>query len=345
MNVCQEKKAIWVYAEQHEGRIHSSAMELLGTARKLADENGLTVVAAVLGDLSAASAEELIASGADEVCLVTHKSLKVPMELAYEKILYQLVRKEKPEVFLFGATAFGRSLAPRLAAHLGTGLTADCTGLSIDKDSGLLKQVRPAFGGNLMAEILCPVMRPQMATVRPGVFHAPLPDDSRSGLIRRIVMPADEERVTVLRTEKRSEGRSVTHAKRLVVAGRGIGYRKNLALVEELASLMGAEWGCSRPLVENGWCESFRQIGQTGCSVSPDVLLSIGVSGAVQHAAGITGAKTIIAVNKDPGAQIFSLADHAVEGDCVQFMKALISELREHPFTHSVWGLSAEYNG
>ena len=223
MNFNQKNSEIWVYAEQHAGVIHPVAFELLGTARKLADERGLRVTAAVIGDLRASSGEDLIAAGADHVFLVTHGTLKLPMELPYEEILYRLVSREQPDILLFGATPFGRSLAPRLAAHLGTGLTADCTSLSIDPESGLLKQVRPAFGGSLMAEIVCPVMRPQMATVRPGVFPRPVPDFTRGGCIERIWQPVDDPRVTVLRTEARRDGRSIAGAKRLVIAGRGIG--------------------------------------------------------------------------------------------------------------------------
>lgn len=341
----EEKHDIWVYAEQHFGRIEPVAFELLGQAGKMAAQSGRKVSAIVMGDLRADTAEELITAGADCVFLVTHRSLKVPMELSVEEILYRLVREEQPDIFLFGATPFGRSLAPRLAAHIRTGLTADCTSLSVDPESDLLRQVRPAFGGSLMAEIVCPELRPQMATVRPGVFPRPVPDPEREGMIRRLSREASDRRITVLSTETRRADRSIAGAKRLVVAGRGIGYRKNLSLVEELAGLLDAEWGCSRPLVENGWCESFRQVGQTGVSVAPELLLSIGVSGAVQHTAGISGAKKVIAVNKDPAAQIFASADYAVEGDSVQFMKALISELRANPLMRAVWGSSEEYNG
>ena len=339
------KHEIWVYAEQHGGVIQPVVSELLGEARKMADAHGFSVSAAVLGNLRASTAEDLIAAGADHVYLVTHESLGLPMELPYEDILAKLVRREQPDILLFGATPFGRSLAPRLAARMRTGLTADCTQLSIDPESGLLKQVRPAFGGSLMAEIICPDMRPQMATVRPGVFPRPVPDVTRGGTIERIWQSAEDKRVRLLKTESRKEGRSIAGAKRLVIAGRGIGYRKNLALVEELAALLDADWGCSRPLVENGWCDSFRQVGQTGVSVAPDLLISLGVSGAVQHTAGTGGAKTVIAVNKDPEAQIFAAADYAVEGDCVQFMKSLIAELRENPLMSAIWGNSEEYNG
>ena len=345
MNKPDMKHDIWVFAEQHQGIIQPVSLELLGTARKLADEQKRGVSAVVIGNLRATSAEELIAAGADYVYLVTHESLGLPMELSYEALLYRLVKREEPEVFLFGATPFGRSLAPRLAAHLMTGLTADCTALSLDPETGFLKQVRPAFGGSLMAEIICPVRRPQMATVRPGVFPMPEMDLTRGGLIERISLPAEDDRIKVLSTKARRAGRSITGAKRLVIAGRGIGYKKNLSLVEELASLLDADWGCTRPLVENGWCESFRQVGQTGCSVSPDLLISIGVSGAVQHTAGISGAKKVIAVNKDPAAQIFAVSDYAVEGDCIGFMKALIQELKEKPLMRAVWGISEEYNG
>ena len=338
------KNDIWVYAEQHEGVVHPVAFELTGTARKMADETGRGVTAVVIGSLRANAAEDLILAGADVVYLVTHKALGLPMELSYEKVLYELCKREQPDILLFGATAFGRSLAPRLAAHVHTGLTADCTQLSIDEESGLLKQVRPAFGGSLMAEIVCPEMRPQMATVRPGVFPKPVFDTMRAGRIERISMEVSDPRVQLLQIETRPAGRSIAGAKRLIIAGRGIGYKKNLTLIEELATLLDADWGCTRPLVENGWCESFRQVGQTGCSVSPELLISVGVSGAVQHTAGTSGAKKIIAVNKDPSAQIFSTADYAVESDCVSFLKALCAELKAHPLGES-WKVFEEYDG
>ena len=249
----------------------------------------------------------------------------------------------------------GRDLGPRISSAMHSGLTADCTELEIDSFEmsigGVKKayenqlcQIRPAFGGQRIARVRSERL-PQMATVRPGVFPRPVPDTARGGIIERICEPAKDTRVKLLKTESRKEGRSIAGAKRLVIAGRGIGYRKNLALVEELAALLDADWGCSRPLVENGWCDSFRQVGQTGVSVAPELLISLGVSGAVQHTAGTGGAKTVIAVNKDPEAQIFASADYAVEGDCVQFMKELIAELRANPLMSAIWGNSEEYNG
>lgn len=346
------KTDIWVFAEQHNGTVLPVAFELTAEARRLADNapgagtepGNSRVTAVVIGDLRANSAEDLLLAGADRVYLCTHRCLSLPMELSYEIILHRLVEEKKPEVFLFGATAFGRSLAPRLAAHLQTGLTADCTQLSIDEESGLLKQVRPAFGGSLMAEIICPDRRPQMATVRPGVFPKPLFDTSRGGLIERISMEVNDPRITLLQLETRPADRSIAEAKRLIIAGRGIGYKKNLSLVKELATLLDADWGCTRPLVENGWCDSFRQVGQTGCSVSPGLLISVGVSGAIQHTVGITGNGKRIAVNKDPSAAIFAGADYAVESDCVSFMKALCAELKAHPLDKN-WKIFEEYDG
>ncbi len=244
-------------------------------------------------------------------------------------MICDLVAERKPEAILYGATAFARELAPGVAVRLQTGLTADCTVLSMDAETGLLQQTRPAFGGNLMATIICPNHRPQMATVRPGIFKAPDFDYGRSGTITQISLADDAKaRVEIsIPAEERRQQASIADAERLVVVGRGIGSEKNLPLMRRLAEALGAELGCTRPVVEAGWLEYRHQIGQTGVSVSPKLLVSIGVSGAIQHLAGIGGAECIIAINEDPDAPIFGAAQYKVVGDAVEVVEELLAQL------------------
>ena len=247
----------------------------------------------------------------------------------YARLICDLVAERKPEAILYGATAFGRELAPGVAVRLQTGLTADCTVLSMDTGTGLLQQTRPAFGGNLMATIICPNHRPQMATVRPGIFKAPDFDYGRSGTIAQVTLAEDvKARVEIsIPSEEWGQQASIADAERLVVVGRGIGSKKNLPLMRKLADALGAELGCTRPVVEAGWLEYRHQIGQTGVSVSPKLLVSIGVSGAIQHLAGIGGAECIIAINEDPDAPIFGAAQYKVVGDAVEVVEELLAQL------------------
>jgi len=250
------------------------------------------------------------------------------VEEAYAAALCRLISREKPEIVLFGATMFGRSLAPAVAAGLRTGLTADCTVLSIDKETGLLHQTRPAFGGNLMATIICPKHRPQMATVRPGIMKALEPDEKRTGEILTAGEKAEAvDGFKLLEILKAEKTESIRDAKVIFDCGRGIGSKKNLKLVKELCDRLGASYGCSRPLVDTGLCEYPHQIGQTGCTVAPDVLVCLGVSGAIQHLAGISQAKLVIAVNNDPDAPIFAAAHYKVVADCMDVVKDLLQGL------------------
>lgn len=319
---------VWVFAELTGDRLAPVVRELLGAGRRLADQKGCRLAAALIGGGNAFREAELISLGADVVYFCRDEKLADKREEPYTAVLKQMVERYRPEIFLFGATAFGRSLAPRLAARLQTGLTADCTGLSVEEENGLLRQTRPAFGGNLMATILCPARRPQMATVRPGVMPPAQADTGRSGIVREVPLPEFPERIKVIKRVPLPPAKSIADAEILVVAGRGIGSRKNLSLVTEFASLIGAEYGCSRPLVDGGWCEYPHQVGQTGCSVAPKLLISLGVSGAIQHLAGISRAETIVAVNTDPHAPIFSVSRYAVVGDCVEILKEWIRMLK-----------------
>lgn len=328
---------IWVIAQvDAEGALLPVVFELVGKALELAEARGCQVVA-VLGEAGRAprQAERLAATGVAEVIHAVDERLAHADAEVFTQWICALAEERRPEAMLFGATAFGRELTPRVAVRLQTGLTADCTALDIDPKTGALLQTRPAFGGNLMATIECPAHRPQMATVRPGVFAAPecvtagagAGADLAAGIITQALLaPEVAPRVIVLGIEPVTGG-SIAQAERLVVVGRGIGSKKNLPLMERLAELLHAELGCTRPLVEAGWLDYAHQVGQTGAAVAPKLLVSIGVSGAIQHLAGIGGAETVVAINEDAAAPIFGVADYAVVGDAVEVVTELIAQL------------------
>ena len=320
---------IWVAVQQQNGRPLSAALELIGKARELADIKGCLVTAVCPGRGSGFE-KELIEAGADEVIFCMAENMEDTDDDAYARILIPLIKERKPETVLFSATILGRSAAPRIAAKLGTGLTADCTALSIEPDTGLLAQTRPALGGNLMATILCPGTRPQMATIRPGIFPQPVPDKTRAGKTEYIVSGELPGRgFEILSAETKKEGGGISDDGILLVAGRGIGSAKNLKKVFELAELMGAEVGVSRPLIDMGWAEYPHQVGQTGATVAPDLLISLGVSGAIQHLAGMGGAKTVVAVNTDEAAPITRQADYVINMDCVEFVEKMAEKLKD----------------
>lgn len=322
---------IWVFAQTDStGAVLPVAFELLGRARELAAQRDCRVVAVVgeASDAGGAAADALVARGADEVLRCRDDRLTVNDSSVFAHWICGLAREHRPEVILYGATDFGRELAPSIAVRLQTGLTADCTVLEMDEETGLLHQTRPAFGGNLMATIMCPAHRPQMATVRPGIFCAPQADANRTGRVTDVELDASVcSRTCILEHIPADSQASIAEAKRLLVLGRGIGSKKNLPVMRHLAELLGAEIGCTRPLVEAGWLEYRHQVGQTGVSVAPELLISMGVSGAIQHLAGISGAQTVIAVNEDADAPIFNAAQYAVVGDCVEVAQRLINEL------------------
>ena len=316
---------LWVFCEQTAEGVHSVAFELLGKASALAADLRCGVTAVLIGG-NAASAPALAAAGADSVLLAEGPDPAEPDELQYTAILAGLVRRYNPAVLLLGATAFGRSFAPRLAARLETGLTADCTALSVDPDTGLLRQTRPAFGGNLMATIVCPDHRPQMATVRPKVFPVPVPDPDRAWkLIREPAggAPCSFEWLERIATD---DDIDIGKADILVSVGQGIGGAENIALAEELARKLRGTLASSRPLVDNGIMPYPRQVGQTGKTVSPKLYLALGISGAIQHMAGVA-AKTIVAVNTDPDAPICGYADCVIPCDCGSFLRSMLDLL------------------
>ena len=321
---------VWVFAEQKDNSVLQVVLELLGGGRKLADTLSVPLSAVLLGSKIEDQANTLFAYGADRVYLVEDESLENYNDESYADIFTQLVNKYKPEIVLVGATAYGRSLAPRVASRLNTGLTADCTELGIDPETKNLLQTRPAFGGNLMATIICPDRRPQMATVRPKVMKPMEPDYSRKGeIIRPVVLIPDNLLIKVIeRVHTVYEKVSLTEADIIVSGGRGLGDAKNFELVRELAEVLGGAVGASRATVDAGWIDYSHQIGQTGRTVGPRVYFACGISGAVQHLAGMSSSDIIIAINKDADAPIFKIATFGIVGDVLEVLPELIKEFR-----------------
>lgn len=323
------KQDIWVFCEAAEGEFLPVSYELLGKAGELAPALNASLTAITAGHRL--DTEKLTGLGVDKIIMCDAPYLKYPSEILYAEAISPLITERRPAIILFGATDLGRALAPRLAATHRAGLTADCTALEIDPETGLLRQTRPAFGGNLMATIITKNHSPQMATVRPGVFPAPAPVKSKKAIIETLTPAEADTGVSVLESKNIEKGFSIADSEMIISAGRGIGSKKNLELVFDLAELIGASVGVSRPIVDMGWCDYTHQIGQTGLSVSPRLLIACGISGAIQHLAGIGGAEKIIAINSDPEAQIFTVADYSLVGDCVEILEGLIGVLTPAP--------------
>lgn len=324
-----EYKGIWVFAEQRYGKLKSVSLELLGKAKELSAELETKVTAVLLGHGVEFLANKLIVYGADEVLMMDEEWLNDFNDHIYGEVMVQLINEYKPEIVLVGATSKGRSMAPHISSSLKTGLTADCTGLNIDKESKLLVQTRPAFGGNLMAEIICPNSRPQMATVRPKVFKPMEPDYKRHGKINRIQKHPVEGFVRLIRNIDNTEGIGLSDAEIIVSVGRGIGSAKNIQLAKELADTLGGALGSSRPVVDMGWMPYSQQVGQTGKTVSPKIYIACGISGAIQHLAGLADIETIVAINTDPDAPIFEVANYGIVGDVKEILPELIKKLKE----------------
>ena len=315
-------KNIWVFCEQRDGQLQSVALELLGIARELAAKTNEKVGAVLLGHNVTERAKELIAYGADEVYLVDDPELKYFVTEPYAQAVYSLVKEFDPNVLLFGATSIGRDLAPRLSARLHTGLTADCTKLENDEEGNLF-MTRPAFGGNLFATIVCPNHRPQMSTVRPGVMQKPEADETREGTVISRQIAWDKAKFAVTVVEEVQETQSVekiADAKLLVSCGRGV---KDVAPAFTLAKNLGGTVSSSRALVDAGVMEHARQVGQTGTTVRPQAYLAFGISGAIQHLAGMEESEFIVAVNTDKGAPIFKVANLGIVADAAAVMKQL----------------------
>ena len=315
-------KNIWVFCEQRDSQLQSVALELLGVARELAAKTGESVGALLLGHQVAHNAAELIACGADEVYLVDDEALAHYTTESYAQAVYQIVKAHDPNVLLFGATSIGRDLAPRLSARLRTGLTADCTKLENDEEGNLF-MTRPAFGGNLMATIICPNSRPQMSTVRPGVMQKLQPDAARNGEVIPVQVRWQEEQFAVELVEEVKENQNVEKiedAKILVSCGRGL---KDTAPAFDLAEKLGGTVSSSRALVDTGVMEQARQVGQTGKTVRPQAYLAFGISGAIQHLAGMEESEFIVAINTDKGAPIFKVANLGIVADAAATMREL----------------------
>jgi len=325
-------KGVWVFGEQRNGEIASVVFELLGKARELAADRNTYVGVMFIGDGIKDKAQELIYRGADKVFVVEDEALKHYTTENYTAAVTDLVGKYKPEIILAGATTTGRSLVSRIAISLYAGLTADCTQLHIDKEKGILVQTRPAFGGNIMAQIISPNYRPQMATVRHKVMPEAPRDESRKGEI--IDEPFDtaktDRRMKFLDFVKEAIATvNISEADIIVSGGRGMGGPENFKLLEELADAMGGAVGASRAAIDAGWLPYSHQVGQTGRTVCPKIYIACGISGQIQHLVGMQSSDTIIAINKDPDAPIFKVADYGIVGDVMKVIPLLIREIKK----------------
>ena len=324
-------KGIWVFAEQKNGRVQSVAYELLGKAQELAKKLNTQVSAVLIGYKLEDQLDELVFCGADNIYLVEAPELANFQDEPYTNILVELVKKYKPEILLCGATNIGRSLISRVAINIKAGLTADCTGLDIDPDKKILLQTRPAFGGNIMATIISPNYRPQMATVRHKVF-VPMPaDKKRKG---KIIRENFDQALYLSRTklldiiEEIESTVNLSEADIIVSGGRGMGAPENFKMLEELAQVLGAAVGSSRAAVDAGWMPYSHQVGQTGRTVAPKIYFACGISGQIQHLVGMQSSKIIVAINKDPEAPIFKVATYGIVGDLFQVVPALIQAFK-----------------
>ena len=326
-------RGVWVFAEQREGKIQPVAYELLTEGKKLAESLKTELAAALCGDAAIEEeVEHLFSYGADKVYLITHPELKHYHTAPYTRAIAEAITHHKPEIFLLGATTLGRDLAARLAIRVGAGLTADCTGLSIDQ--GLLQQTRPAFGGNIMATIQTPKHRPQMATVRPKVFKKSKiqnPKSQQGNVIKfnPVIQPEDLVVKLLDIIQDESVKVNLADAEIIVSGGGGLGEAKNFKLVEELAQVLGGAVGASRATVDAGWISAHHQVGQTGKTVSPKLYIACGIAGKIQHLAGMQSSDTIVAINKDPDAPIFKVVTYGIVGDLFEYVPLLTRKIKE----------------
>ena len=327
----KDYKGIWVFAEQQEGEVQEVALELLGKARELAKKLQTDVSAVLLGSGVRKETGKLISHGADKVYLVEDDVLNHFLDEPYTDVLSYLINEYKPEIVLMGATTIGRAFASRVAARINTGLTADCTDLDIDDDTKILLQTRPAFGGNIMATIHTEHHRPQMSTVRHKVFKPLEEDTSRQGEVVEVKYPGNlVSRSTIIEIIKdQTQQVNLTDADIIVSGGRGLGKPENFALIEELAEVLGAAVGASRAAVDANWIAYSHQVGQTGRTVAPKIYIAVGISGAIQHQVGMRSSDLIIAVNKDPNAPIFDIANYGIVGNLFEVIPELIKALKK----------------
>jgi electron transfer flavoprotein alpha subunit len=330
---------VWVFAEQHNGHLEDTPIELMSKARRLADTLGVKLAATILGNGTKDIAAKLIHYGADKVYLAKHPLLGTYQTNSYAKVIFDLIHKYKPQIVLYGATITGRDLAPRVASAAKAGLTADCTDLQIgdhkttngDTHKNLLFQIRPAFGGNIIATIINYDRWPQMATVREGVMPMPQPDVSRKGeiIIEKVQISQQDLPLEILEEHKRPKKVNLKAARIIVAGGAGVGSKENFQLIWDLANCLGAAPAATRAAVDLGFIDSDHQVGQTGTTVRPSLYIAVGVSGAIQHQAGMSGSQKIIAINNDPDAPIFQIAHYKILGDLNEVVPKMIKAIRE----------------
>ena len=327
-------KGVWILIEQQSGKTHSVSWELMGEGMKLAQKLGVELCAVVLGENVNDVVEEAFTYGAAKVYAIDDKILKNFRTQPYTFALKKLVNKYKPEILLMGATALGRDLAGAVATSLNTGLTADCTKLDIDAETKVLLQTRPAFGGNIMATIICSNHRPQMATVRPRVMVKPFKDNSRkSGELIKETLGLTEDLIKTKFVEFIPDGLvnilNLEDAEILVAGGRGLGNKEGFKVLKELADALGGEIACSRGAVESGWISSNYQVGQTGKTVRSKIYFACGISGAIQHLVGMQDSDVIVAINTDPSAPIFSVATYGIIGDLYKVVPEITRQIKK----------------
>lgn len=329
----KDYKNVWVFIERARGEVRNVGLELLNQGRILAEANNEKLVAVIIGKDLDAAAKTVTVYGADEVILVEGEEYKDYNTDGYANALVKLSEKYKPAAILIGGTIQGRDLAPRITCRLKTGCTADCTDLAVNVETGDIEWTRPAFGGSIMATAVCSNTRPQVGTIRPGVFKKAQPDDSKTANIIReeIRTPLEEIRTKLVDFIKSAEeaGVKLEEAEIVVSGGRGLGKPENFAIIKELADVLGGAVGASRAAVDAGWISPLRQVGQTGKTVGPKIYFACGISGAVQHLAGMSSSKIIVAINKDPDAPIFDVADFGVVGDLFEVIPVLIEEFKK----------------
>jgi electron transfer flavoprotein alpha subunit len=327
------QRQVWVFVEQEEGQIAPVGLELLGKAQELAQELGGKVVALFFGHAVSEQAQRLVQYGADTVLLADHPALEAYRTLPYAQVASDLVREHQPYILLLGATPIGRDLAPRIASAVGAGLTADCTALRIgdyerrgESYKDLLYQIRPAFGGNIIATIVNPEMHPQMATVREGVMKLKEPNAARQGVILSVEpsLNGQHQRLQILDREVRLPDVDLKNSAVIVAGGMGVGSKEGFHLIRQLADLLGGEAAGSRAAVDAGFISAEHQVGQTGVTVRPRLYIACGISGAVQHRAGMDQSSKIVAINTDPNAPIFAIAHYKIVGDLRQVIPQLI---------------------
>ena len=333
------KGEVWVFGEQHGGQLEDTPIELMSKARHLADRLGVKLAAVVLGSEVGELATKLIGYGADKIYLAEHPLLGSYQTNSYAKVIYDLIHKYRPQIVLYGATITGRDLAPRIASAAKAGLTADCTDLQIgdhqtannkETHKNLLFQIRPAFGGNIIATIINYDRWPQMATVREGVMPMPEPDGSRNGeIVEEAVQLSQEDLpLEILVEHKRARKVNLKSARIIVAGGAGVGSRDNFKLIWDMANCLGAAPAATRAAVDLGFIDSDHQVGQTGTTVRPSLYIAVGISGAIQHQAGMSGSQKIVAINNDPEAPIFQIAHYRILADLNEAVPKMIKTIK-----------------